>query len=149
MTADPCTGLDRISVGPAGPTTFTLDGDTITIVSLTGTGGTIYGAVGSGLTADGADYPDPAIYLAAGYGTLVSGTPVNYSVTASLVSSGCTPVSDPIVQLIGVVDGEGVVIANGTATDVGGGVWHLSLSYVMTATWTDVYVITTAPTECA
>ena len=149
VTSDPCAGLDRVDVGPAGPTTFTLGGDTITIVSLTGTGGTIYGAVGSGLTADGADYPDPAIYLAAGYGTLVSGTPVNYSVTASLVSSGCTPVSNPIVQLIGVVDGEGVVIANGTATDVGGGVWHLALSYVMTATWTDVYVITTAPTECA
>lgn len=149
VTADPCAGLDRVDVGPAGPTTFTLGGDTITIVSLTGTGGTIYGAVGSGLTADGADYPDPAIYLAAGYGALVSGTPVNYSVTASLVSSGCTLVSDPIVQLIGVVDGEGVVIANGTATDVGGGVWHLALSYVMTATWTDVYVVTTAPTECA
>jgi hypothetical protein len=145
---DPCTGLEVVDVPAADPTTFILDGETITITALTGTGGTIYGAEGSGLVADGADYADPAIYVAAGYGTLLEGTPVNYSVTASLVGSGCTLTADPTVRLVGVVDGVGTVIATGTATDTGGDVWHLSLSHVLADTWSNLYVITTAPTEC-
>jgi acetyl esterase/lipase len=146
---DPCEGLTSVSVPAADPVTFTLEGETITITTLSGTGGTVYDAVGSGLVADGADYADPAIYVAAGYGTLLAGTPVNYSVTASLVGSGCTLTADPTVRLVGVVDGVGTVIATGTATDTGGDVWHLSLSHVLAATWYDVYVITSAPTECA
>jgi len=144
---DPCAGLDQVPAQLADPVTFTVGGDTISIESLSGIGG-IYGPAGHGLIADGTDYPDPAINVAATYGPLAAGTPVHFSVTASLVSPGCTVADDPVVTLVGVIDGVGTALASGSAVDTGGGVWHLSLDHVLAAAWPDVYVIAAVPTGC-
>ena len=127
--------------------TFTVDGSPVVIEALDGSGG-VYGAPGSGLIADGTEHADPAINVAATYGPLAAGTPVHFSVTASLVSPGCTVADDPVVTLVGVIDGVGTALASGSAVDTGGGVWHLSLDHVLAAGWPDVYVIAAVPTGC-
>lgn len=144
---DPCAGLDQVAAQLADPVTFTVGPETITIESLSGAGG-IYGPAGHGLIAEGTDYTDPGIYVAASYGALSAGTPVHYSVTASMISATCVLPGDPVVFLVGVIDGVGTIVTAGTATDAGGGVWHLSLDHVLAAGWPDVYVIAAVPTGC-
>lgn len=144
----PCAdGLDQVAAQLADPVTFTVGPETITIESLSGAGG-IYGPAGHGLIAEGTDYTDPGIYVAASYGALSAGTPVHYSVTASMISATCVLPGDPVVFLVGVIDGVGTIVTAGTATDAGGGVWHLSLDHVLAAGWPDVYVIAAVPTGC-
>lgn len=147
VEVDPCVGLDQIPAVLADPVTFTVDGSPVVIEALDGSGG-VYGAPGSGLIADGTEHADPAINVAATYGPLAAGTPVHFSVTASLVSPGCTVADDPVVTLVGVIDGVGTALASGSAVDTGGGVWHLSLDHVLAAGWPDVYVIAAVPTGC-
>jgi hypothetical protein len=144
---DPCAELDQVPAELANPVTFTVGADTITIESLSGPGG-IYGPPGSGLIAEGTDYTDPGIYVAASYGALAAGTPVHYSVTASMIAATCVLPGDPTVFLVGVIDGVGTVVTSGTATDAGGGVWHLALDHVLAAAWPDVYVVAAVPTGC-
>jgi PKD repeat protein len=141
---DPCS---PVPADLADPVTFTVGSGVVTIESLDGPGG-IYGEPGSGLIADGTDHADPAIHVAASYGALDADTSIHFSVTASLVSPGCTVADDPVVTLVGVIDGVGTALASGSAVDTGGGVWHLSLDHVLAAAWPDVYVIAAVPTGC-
>jgi PKD repeat protein len=147
VATDPCTGLDQVPAALADSTTFTVGAETVVISNLTGPGG-VYSPPGSGLIADGTDHPDPNINVAASYGALAAGTPVHFSVTASMVTPGCVLADDPTVILVGVVDGVGTALATGTSTDMGGGVWHLSLEHTLAAAWPDVYVVAAVPTGC-
>lgn len=145
--SDPCAGLEQVPADLADPVTFTVGGQPVVISNLTGAGG-IYGPPGSGLVADGTDHPDPNINVAASYGALAAGTPVHFSVTASMVSLGCVLADDPVVILVGVIDGVGTSLATGTSTDMGGDVWHLSLEHTLAAAWPEVYVVAAVPTGC-